>query len=249
MKVRMRLAAPVIVLGILSAFSVTVAASAANRDAKSVYFANEDQLPVTLSSTNPNKIIVEGELITNIYGPGNAYEERNTDDGALMIALNSAATFTLYVQTDRGSSVSLNVTAVSGPGRTYELIPRSLPKIDNEDAKAWEESQPYVDTLMSIAQAVVNGDVPPDFVEYPVSRAAAYAPPIGLQFFAEKQWIGSHLRVTRYRMKNLSNLSMAFKERQFYVPGVRGISLSTQSLFPGGQGYVWVISRFDGETK
>ncbi|CAI2533855.1 conjugal transfer protein TraK [Serratia ficaria] len=249
MNVRMRLAAPLIVLGILSAFSVSVPASAAGRDAKSVYFSNEDQLPVTLSSTNPNKIIIDGELITNIYGPGNAYEGQNTEDGALMIALNSASAFTLYIQTDRGSSVSLSVTAVSGPGRTYELIPRSLPKVDNEDAKAWEEGQPYVNTLLSIAQAVVNGDVPPDFVEYPVSRADVYSPSIGLQFTAEKQWIGSHLRVTRYRMKNLSNLSMNFKERQFYVPGVRGITLSTQSLFPGGQGYVWVISRFNGESK
>lgn len=211
-----------------------------------ISFSNNQQVNVRLSNTNPNKIIIDGELITKIDGMEGAYQESQTDSGALILSPLSGQNFTVFIQTQNGASLSLNVTPEPGPGRTVTLVPRELPFIENEDAKSWEENQPYVDTLKAIALNAVIGKAPPDFIDFPVSRAAEYNPPVRVTLRPERQFIGSNLRVVRYRMHNPSSISVPLQERQFFVPGVRAVTLSTRQLYPGGEGFAWVIFSFQG---
>ena len=43
-------------------------------------FENDAAFNVTLSNTNPSKVVVDGELITSISGPTGAYDQSTTDD-------------------------------------------------------------------------------------------------------------------------------------------------------------------------
>ena len=72
-------------------------------------FENDAAFNVTLSNTNPSKVVVDGELITSISGPTGAYDQSQTDDGALILSPLVSQNFTLFIQTDRGSSLSLNI--------------------------------------------------------------------------------------------------------------------------------------------
>ncbi|MBN3262963.1 type-F conjugative transfer system secretin TraK [Pectobacterium brasiliense] len=204
-------------------------------------FENDATFTVPLSNTNPNKIVIDGEMVTRISGPDGAYDMRNTEDGALILSPLVGQDFTVFLETANGAAVSLNVQPKPGTGRTVRLTPLSPPSRSNGDAKAWEESDSYAKTLVSLSQSVVRGDVPEGFNEYPVSRMAGYSPNVSVQIVPERQLVGSHLRVVRFRLKNTSHVTQELKERDFWKKGVRGVMLSTPRLYPEGLGYAWII--------
>ncbi|EOW7235555.1 type-F conjugative transfer system secretin TraK, partial [Cronobacter sakazakii] len=114
---------------------------------------------------------------------------------------------------------------------------------------AWEEGQSYEKTLVSLSRAVLRGEVPDDFSEYPVSRMTRYAPPLAVQLTPERQFVGSHLRVVRFRLRNPGYVTVSLRERDFWQKGVRGVMLSARQLYAGGEGYAWVIFSDDGAPK
>lgn len=206
-------------------------------------FENDASFTVVLSNTNPNKVIVDGELITRISGPAGAYDSNTTatDDGALIFSPLTAQNFTVFLETAKGASLSINVQPKPVTGRTVRFTPISPPTRKNDDAKAWEEGQTYEKTLVALSRSILKGDVPEDYTEYPVSRMTAYSPDVPVQLTAERQYVGSHLRVVRYRLKNPGYITMNLRERDFYKKNVRAVMLTTHELYAGGEGYAWVI--------
>lgn len=206
-------------------------------------FENDASFTVVLSNTNPNKVIIDGELITRISGPAGAYDSNTTatEDGALIFSPLTAQNFTVFLETAKGASLSINVQPKPVTGRTVRFTPLSPPTRKNDDAKAWEESQSYEKTLVAVSRSILQGNIPDEFTEYPVTRMATYSPDISAQLTPERQYVGSHLRIVRYRMKNPGYITMNLRERDFYKKGVRAVMLSTHQLYAGGEGYAWVI--------
>ncbi|QKJ89309.1 conjugal transfer pilus assembly protein TraK (plasmid) [Paramixta manurensis] len=211
-------------------------------------FENNAHLKAQMSNTSPNKVIIDGELITGVTGPDGAYTKDNTADGALLITPLTGQDFTIFLETDGGVSVSIDVSPKPGNGRTLHLVPADVPLKPNPDAKLWEESQPFQKTLVSVARTVVNGDVPDSYVDLKATRGPAYNPPAGLLLTPERQLAGSHLRVMRYRMRNAGYITRSLSEKQFWQKGVRAVMLSTRTLYANGEGYVWVIFSADKEA-
>ncbi|ENZ4286931.1 type-F conjugative transfer system secretin TraK [Citrobacter amalonaticus] len=209
-------------------------------------FENDAAFNVTLSNNSPNKVVIEGELITSISGPSGAYDQSTTEDGALILSPLVGQNYTMFIQTDRGSSLSLNVRPQPGNGRTLRFTPMSPPQRKNDDAKAWEEGQTYEKTLVTLSRAVVNGRVPDDYQEYPVSRMMAYTPATSVRLTPERQFVGNHLRVVRFRMTNPSNITQSLRERDFWRKGVRAVMLSQNRLYAGGEGYAWIVFSDEG---
>ncbi|MBU3800066.1 MULTISPECIES: type-F conjugative transfer system secretin TraK [Citrobacter] len=212
-------------------------------------FENDAAFNVTLSNTNPSKVVINGELITSISGPSGAYDQSQTDDGALILSPLVGQNFTVFIQTDRGSSLSLNVRPQPGNGKTLRFTPVSPPLRKNNDAKAWEEGQSYEKTLVSLSRIIVNGDVPDDYQEYPIRRMPAYNPGTSVHLVPERQFVGNHLRIVRFRMSNSGNITQNLRERDFWRKGVRAVMLSRHQLYAGGEGYAWVIFSDDGEPR
>lgn len=167
-------------------------------------FENDAAFNVTLSNTNPSKVVVDGELITSISGPTGAYDQSQTEDGALILSPLVGQNFTLFIQTDHGSSLSLNVRPQPGNGKTLRFTPISPPLRKNDDAKAWEEGQTYEKTLVALSRAVVNGQVPDDYREYRTvrrHRGAFITITQGIKDFsaskeAEAAWNNSSTKIT-----------------------------------------------------
>lgn len=212
-------------------------------------FENDAAFNVVLSNNNPSKVVVDGELITSISGPAGAYDQSTTDDGALILSPLVAQNFTLFIQTDHGSSLSLNVRPQPGNGKTLRFTPMSPPLRKNDDAKAWEEGQTYEKTLVALSRAVVNGQVPDDYVEYPVSRMTAYTPSTIVRLTPERQFVGNHLSVVRFRMNNPGSITLNLRERDFWIKGVRAVMFSQNQLYAGGEGYAWIVFSDDGVPR
>lgn len=212
-------------------------------------FENDAAFNVTLSNNSPNKVVIAGELITSISGPSGAYDQSTTADGALILSPLVGQNFTMFIQTDHGSSLSLNVRPQPGNGRTLRFTPMSPPLRNNDDAKAWEEGQTYEKTLVALSRSVVNGQVPDDYQEYPVSRMAAYTPATGVKLTPERQFVGNHLRIVRFRMTNPGNITQNLRERDFWLKGVRAVMLSQHTLYAGGQGYAWIVFSDEGVPR
>ena len=212
-------------------------------------FENDASFSVTLSNTNPNKIIIDGELVTSLSGPAGAYDQSTTPEGALLLSPLGGQNFTVFLQTAGGTSVSLNVQPKPGTGRTLRFTPLSMPAHSNEEAKAWEEGQNYEKTLVTLSRAVVNGQVPDDYQEYPVSRMAAYTPATSVRLTPERQFVGNHLRVVRFRMPTPGNITQNLRERDFWRKGVRAVMLSQNQLYAGGEGYAWIVFSDEGVPR
>ncbi len=128
-------------------------------------FENNAHLKAQMSNTSPNKVIIDGELITGVTGPENACNRDTTADGALLITPTTGQDFTIFLDTASGISASLDVSPRPGNWCTLRLIPAVTKIKANPDAKAWEESQPWEKTLVSVARTVVNGGVPDTYRE------------------------------------------------------------------------------------
>ncbi|ELR8757029.1 MULTISPECIES: type-F conjugative transfer system secretin TraK [Enterobacteriaceae] len=212
-------------------------------------FENDAAFNVVLSNNSPNKVVIDGELITSISGPAGAYDQSTTESGALILSPLVGQNFTLFIQTERGSALSLNVSPQPGNGRTLRFTPVSPPLHKNEDAKAWEEGQTYEKTLVTLSRAVVNGQVPDEYEEYPVSRMTAYAPAVSVRLTPERQFVGNHLRVVRFRLTNPGSITQNLRERDFWRKGVRAVMLSQNQLYAGGEGYAWIVFSDDGVPR
>jgi conjugal transfer pilus assembly protein TraK len=104
-------------------------------------------------------------------------------------------------------------------------------------------------TLVALSRAVVNGQVPDDYQEYPVSRMPAYTPASDVRLTPERQFVGNHLRLVRFRMSNPGNVTRSLRERDFWRKGVRAVMLSQSQLYAGGEGYAWIVFSDDGDTR
>lgn len=204
-------------------------------------FENDATFSVALSNTNPNKIIVDGELITSISGPTGAYDQSTTAEGALILSPLVGQNFTVFLQTASGVSVGLNIEPRPGNGRTLRFAPQSMPVHTSEEAKAWEEGQSYEKTLVNLSRAIVRNETPEGYQEFPVSRMPAYTPAVSVKLTPERQIIGEHLRAVRYRITNPGMVTLSLRECDFWRKGVRAVMFSQNQLYSGGQGYLWIV--------
>jgi conjugal transfer pilus assembly protein TraK len=77
----------------------------------------------------------------------------------------------------------------------------------------------------------------------------AYSPAVPVRLTAERQLAGAHLRIVRFRMKNPGTITLPLRERDFWSKDVRAVMLSANQLYANGEGYVWVVFSYDGETR
>ncbi|WP_438442966.1 TraK domain-containing protein [Kluyvera georgiana] len=165
MKIRISPAAA----AVLVAFGLFTGGLRAASGPAGIPFENDASFTVVLSNTNPNKIIIDGELITRISGPAGAYDSNTTatEDGALIFSPLTGQNFTVFLETAKGAALSLNIQPKPATGRTLRFTPLSPPTRQNDYAKAWEEGQSYEKTLVALSRTVLQGKVPDDFTEYP----------------------------------------------------------------------------------
>lgn len=200
------------------------------------------QADIRISSTNPNYFEVPGDRITGITSaPGMLTDKRNTGGGGAFVSTSQSKPFTLYLTTEGGQTFSLNAHPESIEGRSYLLA--SQKPLNRDEAKAWENSQPYENLVVELNRSLVRNSIPQGYaaVSFADERTRT---PSGVRAISTGAWEGAHLRVVRFQIKNAGSDTVYLHEQDFWQPGVRAVMFSTtgRELSGGGSATLYVTS-------
>lgn len=204
-------------------------------------FTDNQLLPVNLSDTNINRLVVQGDQITSVICPnGFCTSTHNADDqsGSALIKLNSSIPFTLFIQTANGHHVSLQVTPVQSDGKTLVLNPLSA----TMKAAKWEQQSSYKKMLITLAKAMMNNDVPEGFSFQSVKNADWKVVFNHLGKMQVKAiWQGAHVLGIQYLFYNDSSRALSVPDSAFYQPGVRLVATTEQTVPKHSYEFVYEI--------
>ena len=120
---------------------------------------NNGTVLAKVSADDINVIKINGDRIAHVFSNNNAIisapqKSLSALNGALYFRVASEfqkIPFTLGLVTEAGQNYTLLITPVSIPSETIVLNP---PMAHNGVAKSWEESSPYVKTLVNLMTAI-----------------------------------------------------------------------------------------------
>ncbi|HBM2591065.1 type-F conjugative transfer system secretin TraK [Escherichia coli] len=213
----------------------------------------DSQVRVALSNTNPNLLVVPGDKIIAVDSAQGMFLNDNKAlgqaNGGVQLMTAQTTPFTFYVRTEGGLTVSVIGVPQKRDGRVLQFI--SSRPVQHDDARRWEQSQPYVRTLISVQQAVLSGGVPKGFTEAPVVAVPTFSLPGWLSVTPQQMWSGGGLRLYRLTVRNRGASVLAIPERLFQAPGVRAVMVFpfSTTLMPGTDTQVWVTVSNDGEGQ
>lgn len=163
-----------------------------------------------------------------------------------------------------GKPITAFVTEKGSPEMALSLtfVPRRIPPIDlqlkvdtqaggfiarpSKKAKAWEESQPYIQTIRDVLREVANGKTPQGYTltENPSMNGFYGCSQPGLSFkFAGGQSVDGHrLKVNIGVVQNLSSEVIEFRETSCAGPDVKAVATWPQPMLqPGQRSEVYVV--------
>ena len=228
--------------------------NAAEQQPLELSFQNNDQLRVTLSSSDLNKILIEGDRITAVDGIKGSYSAKDTSDGGVLISpspLPKGGSKSLYIETEFGRAVSLKFSTTTVPGRTYKLQAKSPVRVLNEPAKTWEEESPYISIITDLFRTVMSGRVPENYIDVQVDSQflkPSRQPYLPFELTRKRILVGFHMAMTEFQVKNMSQLKLNLPVDKFYIPGVKAAAASTKSMEGKGVATLWVLTNAD-ETE
>lgn len=222
--------------------TTTVSVSSNASSVRNISFSDNQTIPVTLSDTNLNRLVVTNDQISNILCPsGFCISKHNATDqsGAVYIKLLSTSDFTLFISTAAGHHVSLQVTPKVSNGKTIVLNPVGA----NLVAKKWETQSSYQRMLVALIKDMMNNKVPSGFGYTPISHSAKERVFNGLGTLQMSGvWTGNYLIGLEYIFKNKTEKSITIPDSAFYHRGVRLVAQTSQTVSPGDYNVVYEIT-------
>ena len=191
--------------------------------AKEIFFADNEQISVSLSNKDINKILVKGDKIQSLNGPAGLYTTKNDITGSVYISLSGDTQFTLFISTANGRSLSLLVSPKQMAGST--IILSSEPE---EDFIALMEAMMNNKTLENYSYKEEKESKKTDFYNIADIRPIA-------------SYSGSCLVGIVSEIKNKTKKSIILKPSYFYKPGVRAVSLTKQEIAAAETGYLYQV--------
>ena len=209
--------------------------------AKTISFTDNQMIPISLSSTNINRIAVLNDQITHVICPSGFCTSKNNGDdqsGAAYIQLLTQNPFTLFVSTQNGHHVAFSVTPTQAVGKTLVLNPLSA----NLKAQTWETESSYRALLITLIRDMMNGTTPDGYGFTAINHADTQKIFSGRgSMQMQAVWSGSYLIGTAYLFKNLTSKALTLPESAFYHTGVRLVSTTNQKVSAGGSEMVYEI--------
>ena len=217
-----------------------------NASTKEIPFADNEQIAITLSNRDINRILVKNDKIQSVNGPTGLYTAKNDEIGSAYINLNSSDTcFTIFISTVNGHNLSLLVSPRTTPGRTIILEPTSPLLLANI-----EETSDYQKTLVTLITGMINNKILSDYFYTQIKK------PKSNDFYniADIKEIasynGAQLLGIVSEIKNKTKNLITIKPSYFYAPGVRAVALSKQIIAPSETVMLYqVISREGNATE
>ena len=209
-------------------------------------FADGDTIPVSLSSVNINRLVVEDDKILNITCPHgfcttNGIQKDKT--GSVSLKLNVALPFTAHVLTQKGRLFALFITPKATPGIVTAFTPtdRHL-----SQPSVFERGFDYPSAIANFTKAMMtwkkNGTPISGFSLHPVDPNTLPKKDSLLPVTPQTVFVGRDYSGIIYEVKNKSSDTVTLTTAQFYSYAARSAALDTFELSPNQTTHLYVVT-------
>ncbi|MBN3495485.1 type-F conjugative transfer system secretin TraK [Vibrio neptunius] len=209
-------------------------------------FADGDTIPVSLSSVNINRLVVEGDKILNITCPQGfctTHGIQKDKTGSVSLKLNVALPFTAHVLTQKGRLFALFITPKATPGIVTAFTPTdqhlSRPSL-------FERGFDYPSAIANFTKAMMlwkeNGTAISGFRLHSVDPKTLPKKNVSLPVIPQTVFVGRDYSGIIYQIKNQSSDPVTLTTAQFYSYAARSAALDKYQLAPNETTYLYVVT-------
>ena len=193
---------------------------------REIFFADNEQVSVSLSNRDINRVLVKGDKIQSVNGPAGLFVAKNDSLGALYVNAYGDTPFTIFVSTVKGHSFSLLAFPKSCYGKNIILV-STTPILDDQ-----LDGSSYQKTLINLISNVINNELPDDVAALSVKKLKktdfyhlATIKPIAA--YSSDSYV-----VIVSEVQNKTKTAVNLKPSYFYRPGIKAVALSEPVLPP-----------------
>lgn len=202
-----------------------------------ILFAENEQIKITLSNKDVNRIAVTNDKIQSLNGPTGLYTAKNDPLGSAYLGVNVDHSFTLFVSTIKGHQFSLRIKPKAGAGKTVVLTPRMPAQI----TASWAPTEGYQKLIVALISSMINNEPCQDYAYVPIKRPQTH----NFYKVAQIKPVGYYLGVNLIGLisviKNSTKQPLTLKPASFYTSGVRAVALATETLAPKASGLLYQV--------
>ena len=229
---------PLIIMWLLS---ITVYA---NESPQIVPFQENEKIELSLSPSAYNKIFIANEKITNFHFVNGDFVIADTndmdefipqDDGSIYIVPLTDKKPIVYLTTNKGHHVALEVNLRDGSGQVVKLAfgKLSTPKVKPVTIKK------SVNEI--VLKALVEGKVPVGFHLDDTVQSDSYALPKQIELKMIRSFSSKGQVALIYQAQNQSNVPISITPEFFSNRGTKALTLSANRLNPHESLYIYTL--------
>jgi conjugal transfer pilus assembly protein TraK len=206
---------------------------------------------VTVSSTAPNRIAVDGGRIVNvIHDPVDLDLRAEPESGQIFVLPKSKRPISLFVITDLNQTHSLVLQPSETPSQT--VIIREMRRSVGKDAESQrpvsrsvvEKAGSHDLSLKRLIGAMARGERPVEFSVAELNKSVTLWREVRFVLLAEykgRTYLGEH-----YRLTNTTPNTLRLVEQELFKDGVVAVAIELQQLMPGQSTDVFVVRHVNG---
>lgn len=211
-----------------------------------VAFADGDTIPISLSSVNINRLMVEGDKIINLTCPHGFCTTTGIQQdktGSISLKINVALPFTAHVLTQKGRVFALFIRPETTPGLITEFSPsdRHL-----TEPSLFERDFDYPAAIAEFTKAMMiwtkKGTPISGFSLHPVDPKTLPKKNTLLPVTPQTVFVGKDYSGIIYRVTNRSEKPVTLTTAQFYSYAARSAALDRVFLEPGASTLLYVVT-------
>ncbi len=202
-------------------------------------FKDNTDIPIHLSDTNYNRLVVRGDKIKAVHFPEGAMLVRNDDEGSLYAIVSQHEPFTLFLSTELGHHFSATVHAESDLGKTLEFVSATPTQSFLQKNEAGSVQNPAISNLMThmISREKASGfEMKRHFNQ--VIRLQN-----GIVLMPKLSYIGTQLSGEVTEIYNRGSEPLHLNESLFQSQGLKVISFTKKILNPKEKGLIYRVEE------
>ncbi|HHI9467519.1 TPA: type-F conjugative transfer system secretin TraK [Legionella anisa] len=218
-------------IGFALAFLSTVAMGSSSFSIK-----DNNDIALTLSQGNYNRIIVKNDKIVEaVFPPNSMAIKRDDQDGSVYVMLSAIQPFTLFLTTEAGRHFSLTLNGEDSLGKTIELIPQHPAVAKAASIKTKTKEKIVHEAVPEAILAMLNHmERHTPFSDVTVTRQLGKAErwSKGLTLLPKESWNGKLLKGEIIELYNGGKESLELTQEWFAKEGTLAIKFSKPKINP-----------------
>lgn len=193
---------------------------------------NNADVPLSLSQSNYNRLVVKGDKIAEVVFPEGAMAiKRDEQDGSAYVMLATQNPFTLFMTTESGRHFSVTVSGEDSLGKTIELVPTFAGSIVTQTKPATPVVSTLEEqTLVSLINHMETQKPLPGFTVKQVRKLERWQK--GLMLTSREMWQGNQYIGEVVELYNGGHEPLALEESWFNRDDTQAVKLSQKQLLP-----------------